>query len=77
MCWRDFHHQVLAARPGASTEDYRTRHDRWRDEEEAAEDIAAWREGRTGYPVVDAAMRQLRHEGLGCHQGAPAGARDF
>jgi deoxyribodipyrimidine photo-lyase len=63
VCWRDFHHQVLAARPGASTEDYRTRHDRWRDEEEAAEDIAAWREGRTGYPVVDAAMRQLRHEG--------------
>ncbi|MES4832116.1 FAD-binding domain-containing protein, partial [Streptomyces anthocyanicus] len=24
---------------------------------------AAWRDGRTGYPVVDAAMRQLRHEG--------------
>ncbi|MEU6523528.1 deoxyribodipyrimidine photo-lyase [Streptomyces sp. NPDC046924] len=63
LCWRDFHHQVLAVRPAASTLDYRTRHDRWRTEEEAAEDIAAWREGRTGYPVVDAAMRQLRHEG--------------
>ena len=25
--------------------------------------MAAWREGRTGYPLVDAAMRQLRHEG--------------
>ncbi|GGV29682.1 deoxyribodipyrimidine photo-lyase [Streptomyces griseoflavus] len=63
LCWRDFHHQVLAARPGASGTDYRTRHDHWRDEEDAAEDIAAWREGRTGYPIVDAGMRQLRHEG--------------
>ncbi|MER6325649.1 cryptochrome/photolyase family protein [Streptomyces coelicoflavus] len=63
VCWRDFHHQVMAARPSASGKDYRTRHDRWRGEDEAAEDIAAWREGRTGYPVVDAAMRQLRHEG--------------
>ncbi|WP_399881846.1 cryptochrome/photolyase family protein [Streptomyces sp. BBFR51] len=63
LCWRDFHHQVLAARPQASVQDYRTRHDRWRDEDEASEDVAAWREGRTGYPVVDAAMRQLRHEG--------------
>ncbi len=63
LCWRDFHHQVLAARPDASVRDYRTRDDRWRGEDEAAEDIAAWREGRTGYPVVDAGMRQLRHEG--------------
>ncbi|MGH3311321.1 MAG: cryptochrome/photolyase family protein [Streptomyces sp.] len=63
LCWRDFHHQVLAAHPEASVQDYRTRHDRWRAEDEAAEDVAAWREGRTGYPVVDAAMRQLRHEG--------------
>ncbi|WP_121717271.1 deoxyribodipyrimidine photo-lyase [Streptomyces sp. E5N91] len=63
VCWRDFHHQVLAARPEASVKDYRTRHDRWRGEEDAAEDIAAWRDGRTGYPVVDAAMRQLRHQG--------------
>ncbi|MFC0598428.1 cryptochrome/photolyase family protein [Streptomyces palmae] len=63
VCWRDFHHQVLAARPEASVKDYRTRHDQWRDEEDAVEDIAAWRDGRTGYPVVDAAMRQLRHEG--------------
>ncbi|QKW10109.1 deoxyribodipyrimidine photo-lyase [Streptomyces sp. NA04227] len=63
LCWRDFHHQVLAARPATSWDNYRTRHDRWRTEDDAAEDIAAWREGRTGYPVVDAAMRQLRREG--------------
>jgi deoxyribodipyrimidine photo-lyase len=63
LAWRDFHHQVLAARPAAAAHDYRTRHDRWRSEGAAARDIEAWREGRTGYPVIDAAMRQLRHEG--------------
>ncbi|MFF5184618.1 cryptochrome/photolyase family protein [Streptomyces sp. NPDC000345] len=63
VAWRDFNRQVLAARPDAATADYRTKHDRWRTERRAGEDIEAWREGRTGYPVVDAAMRQLRHEG--------------
>ncbi|MFY1679419.1 cryptochrome/photolyase family protein [Streptomyces sp. WMMC905] len=63
LCWRDFHYQVLAARPDAATRDYRTRHDRWRSEETAEEEIAAWRAGLTGYPVVDAAMRQLAAEG--------------
>ncbi|MFK4104325.1 cryptochrome/photolyase family protein [Streptomyces sp. NPDC019531] len=63
LAWRDFHRQVLAARPDAATADYRTQHDRWRSEEAAREDVEAWKEGRTGYPVVDAAMRQLRHEG--------------
>ncbi|MFJ3162842.1 cryptochrome/photolyase family protein [Streptomyces kanasensis] len=63
LCWRDFHRQLLAARPRAARDDYRTRHDRWRDERTAAGDIEAWRCGRTGYPVVDAAMRQLAHEG--------------
>ncbi|MFF7199700.1 cryptochrome/photolyase family protein [Streptomyces sp. NPDC008141] len=63
LCWRDFHHQVLAARTAASRDDYRPHGDAWRTEEDAAEEIEAWRQGRTGYPVVDAAMRQLRHEG--------------
>ncbi|MGW0337892.1 cryptochrome/photolyase family protein [Streptomyces sp. NPDC003011] len=63
LAWRDFHRQVLAARPRAATADYRTRHDRWRTERTAREDIEAWRQGRTGYPVIDAGMRQLRHEG--------------
>ncbi|MEU5591887.1 deoxyribodipyrimidine photo-lyase [Streptomyces sp. NPDC020298] len=63
LAWRDFHRQLLAARPAAAGADYRTKHDRWRTERTAGDDIEAWREGRTGYPVVDAAMRQLRHEG--------------
>ncbi|AZQ36188.1 deoxyribodipyrimidine photo-lyase [Streptomyces cyaneochromogenes] len=60
LAWREFHHQVLAARPDAADHDYRPRRDRWR---RAPKQTEAWRDGRTGYPVVDAAMRQLRHEG--------------
>jgi deoxyribodipyrimidine photo-lyase len=60
LCWRDFHHQVLAANPSLPRRDYRSRGDRWSRSKRAFE---AWQEGRTGYPVVDAAMRQLRHEG--------------
>jgi deoxyribodipyrimidine photo-lyase len=63
LAWRDFHRQVLAARPAAAWNDYRTRDDHWRSETEARTDVEAWRAGRTGYPLVDAAMRQLRHEG--------------
>ncbi|WP_255951038.1 cryptochrome/photolyase family protein [Streptomyces odontomachi] len=60
LAWRDFHHQVLAARPDAARHDLRTHHDRWRSN---ARETRAWQEGRTGYPLVDAAMRQLREEG--------------
>ncbi|MEV2250298.1 deoxyribodipyrimidine photo-lyase [Streptomyces sp. NPDC050147] len=60
LAWRDFHYQVLAARPEAAARDYRPHGDRWRTNEK---EINAWTDGRTGYPFVDAAMRQLRHEG--------------
>ena len=63
LAWRDFHHQVLAARPKAARDDYRTRHDRWRRGAVATRDFDAWREGRTGYPIVDAGMRQLLAQG--------------
>ncbi|MDJ1642147.1 cryptochrome/photolyase family protein [Streptomyces pakalii] len=60
LAWRDFHHQVLAARHDASWSDYRPRQDRWRSD---ADEIDAWKTGHTGYPLVDAAMRQLAYEG--------------
>lgn len=60
LCWRDFHHQVLAAFPALPRRDYRLRGDRWSRSRRAFE---TWREGRTGYPIVDAAMRQLQQEG--------------
>ena len=61
LCWRDFFHQVLAARPEVAHHDYRPRGDLWNIDPEA---FVAWQEGRTGYPLVDAAMRQLRREGF-------------
>jgi deoxyribodipyrimidine photo-lyase len=61
LCWRDFHHQVLAATPSLPRRDYRPRRDRWSKSKRAYE---AWQEGRTGYPLVDAAMRQLAAEGF-------------
>jgi deoxyribodipyrimidine photo-lyase len=60
LAWRDFYHQVLAARPQAATREYRTRNDRWRHDQDV---LHAWCTGRTGYPVVDAGMRQLAREG--------------
>jgi deoxyribodipyrimidine photo-lyase len=60
LCWRDFYHQLLAANPETPDRDLRPRRDRWRDDPEA---LAAWMEGRTGYPLVDAGMRQLADEG--------------
>jgi deoxyribodipyrimidine photo-lyase len=60
LCWRDFNHQLLAARPDLPHTDIRTQHDTWREDDEA---VAAWQEGRTGYPVIDAGMRQLAREG--------------
>jgi deoxyribodipyrimidine photo-lyase len=61
LCWRDFHHQVLAATPSLPRRDYRPRRDRWSRSKRVLE---AWQEGRTGYPLVDAAMRQLAEEGF-------------
>jgi deoxyribodipyrimidine photo-lyase len=60
ICWRDFFHQVLAAFPSYPRRDYRHRGDRWSRSQRALE---AWRSGRTGYPIVDAGMRQLAREG--------------
>jgi len=60
LCWRDFYAQLLAARPALATNDLRPAGGGWLDD---ADTIEAWKEGRTGYPVVDAAMRQLLQEG--------------
>ncbi len=61
LCWRDFHKQVLAARPELPRRDYRPRGDRWR---RGRRERQAWQEGLTGYPIVDAGMRQLAQEGF-------------
>jgi deoxyribodipyrimidine photo-lyase len=60
LCWRDFYLQLLAANPTTPADDLHPRPGGWSDDDEAFE---RWRDGETGYPIVDAAMRQLRTEG--------------
>jgi deoxyribodipyrimidine photo-lyase len=61
LCFRDFYAAQLAARPGLRREPYVTSFAHvGRDDPEA---LAAWQDGSTGYPIIDAAMRQLRDEG--------------
>ena len=60
LAWRDFYAQLLAANPELPRTDLRPRGDRWRDDEDA---LQAWKQGRTGIPIVDAGMRQLAREG--------------
>ncbi len=63
LLWREFYVHVLAQFPRVSMNRplrVETEKVRWRDSES---DFAAWCEGRTGYPLVDAAMRQLVQTG--------------
>ena len=62
LAWREFYADVLWHRPRTAWEDLRPEMSRMR--YSAPEDaIEAWKVGRTGYPVVDAGMRQLLAEG--------------
>lgn len=61
--WRDFYHHLLVDMPGLSKGDnYHAGADAivWRNN---AAEFEAWCEGKTGYPIVDAAMRQLVQTG--------------
>jgi deoxyribodipyrimidine photo-lyase len=60
LCWRDFYTQLLRAFPETSRADL---YDRAYARGDAGPAFEAWREGRTGYPLVDAGMRQLAREG--------------
>jgi deoxyribodipyrimidine photo-lyase len=62
LIWREFYLTILYHFPRVRRESFRSDYHnlRWRNDEEA---FARWQEGRTGYPVVDAGMRQLRETG--------------
>lgn len=63
LCWRDFYAQLIRAFPANAHAEYQERvrgRIRWTDDREAFD---AWCAGQTGYPLIDAAMRQLRREG--------------
>jgi deoxyribodipyrimidine photo-lyase len=65
LIWRDFYHQVLHHHPHVVDHAYRADCDaiRWERGEQADEHFEAWCAGRTGYPLVDAGMRQLNATG--------------
>lgn len=58
LAWRDFTSGVVLAMPRYADENGRPKYDKlpWR---RAPRDLTAWQRGRTGYPIVDAGMRQL------------------
>jgi deoxyribodipyrimidine photo-lyase len=61
LCWRDFHAQVTCAFGDLPRRDYRPRRGGWREDPGA---LDAWKAGQTGFPIVDAGMRQLAAEGF-------------
>ncbi len=62
LLWREFSYHVLYHFPQTPTENLNTKFDDFPWIEES-EHLAAWRRGRTGYPIVDAGMRQLWETG--------------
>lgn len=63
LAWRDFYTHVLYGFPRVSRhQPFKEKTNRvpWRDSEN---DFKAWCQGKTGYPIVDAAMRQLNQTG--------------
>jgi deoxyribodipyrimidine photo-lyase len=67
LVWRDFAHELIRQHPQSATRPHRDAFDRmaWTDvdSEPGRGWRAAWQEGRTGYPLVDAGMRQLWQTG--------------
>ena len=65
LIWRDFYVQILANWPHVTQSAFKPDYDRIRfaDDEAAEARFLAWTEGRTGFPLVDAAIAQIRHSG--------------
>lgn len=63
LIWREFYMMILGNAPQVVDRAFKPQYDRipWRTNEE---DFQAWCEGRTGYPIVDAGMRELNATGF-------------
>lgn len=63
LIWRDFYFSILWNFPNSATQSFRPEYDhiQWRNNEQ---DFEAWCVGKTGYPLVDAGMRQLNATGF-------------
>ena len=65
LIWRDFYHQIMHHHPQAMGAAFKPEYQaiEWEQGAKADDRFAAWCEGRTGYPLVDAAQRQLNQTG--------------
>jgi deoxyribodipyrimidine photo-lyase len=65
LIWRDFYAQIVANFPHAANDAFKAEYDKikWEQGDSAKALFAAWCEGRTGYPLVDAAMAQINQTG--------------
>ncbi|WP_414836530.1 cryptochrome/photolyase family protein [Candidatus Nanohalococcus occultus] len=65
LAWRDFYFQMIWNFPYTVDEPYLEKYGsiEWKSKEEAPERWEAWKEGKTGFPFVDAGMRQLKQTG--------------
>ncbi|WP_111307377.1 cryptochrome/photolyase family protein [Confluentibacter sediminis] len=63
LIWREFFMQILWHFPQTATQSFKPQYDRivWRNNET---EFKAWCDGKTGYPLVDAGMRQLNQTGF-------------
>lgn len=61
--WREFCWQLLYHQPDLATANYRPEFNAFPWQQPAEEELDAWRYGRTGFPLIDAGMRQLWHTG--------------
>ncbi|WP_324758476.1 cryptochrome/photolyase family protein [Haloarcula sp. GH36] len=61
LAWREFYTQVLFDRPDVVTANYKE-YDHPIEWDHDEDHLQAWKDGETGYPIVDAGMRQLREE---------------
>ncbi|MBX2917261.1 MAG: deoxyribodipyrimidine photo-lyase [Cyclobacteriaceae bacterium] len=63
LIWRDFYHMILWHFPHVGTKAFKPAYDaiEWRND---VDEFKAWCEGRTGYPIVDAGMRELNTTGF-------------
>ncbi len=63
LIWREFFMQILWHFPHTHKDSFKSKYDRipWRNNEE---EFKKWCEGKTGYPLVDAGMRQLNQTGF-------------
>lgn len=62
LIWREFFMQILFHFPKVVTNNFKSKYDgiKWRDHKD---DFKRWCEGKTGYPMVDAGMRELNETG--------------